>query len=138
MCLTIGLAERLGGNPEAARVLLKGMDFRVRHERLFKLERAMNKGAPHIESLPNFADRLKTEYDFRNKVSHAQIGVNLDGTAYLNEIGRGFGQASHIAHKITIPEIETNTQRCWKLFGELSEMLNPQRLAVFLATLEGG
>lgn len=84
----------------------------------------------------DLTDPMKKETAFRNDVSHSQIGIELDGTTFLNAFGKGLGQAYHIEQKIPLEQIQINTQRCWHLFCEISKTVSPWRYKQLLSTLQ--
>jgi hypothetical protein len=133
--ISFAIVDRIRGHEEATLVTLRGMDFRVRQQRLFKVVRNVDKPPPSADQLEDWAQRLEMEYSFRNDVVHSLIGINTDGSAFLNSFGKGFGQARHVETKISLEDVQTNTQRCWSLFSEISQVLNPVRWQALLATL---
>jgi len=135
MALTFSLADRLAGNEQAVLITLRGMDFRVRYERLFKVSKGVDQEPPSPEIFYDLDQKLKAEYAFRNDVVHSQIGINVDGRAYFNAVGKGFGQARHVQSRISVPEIQSATQRCWQLFHQVASTFTSSRHQALLATL---
>jgi hypothetical protein len=135
MATTLALSDRLAGNLEATLITLRGMDFRVKHERLFKVSKGVDQTTPSQEIFDELDQKLKSEYSFRNDIAHSTIGINLDGSAFLNSFGKGFGQAKHVQRKISLTEIQEATQRCWQLFNLMASIFTPSRHQALLATL---